>query len=518
MEYKLLIVDDDPDILQSISSLLEDEGYNVESANCGEAAIEKFKEFNPSVVISDMNMSGINGIELLYQVRKINPYVQIIILTGYASIRNVAEAMSNNGAYGYFQKPIIDFEMFFSTIRQAFEKERLLKENYQWEERLKAANARFETIFENIDAVIYVADIETYELIYANSKFKTLFGDYRLKDDDSGKVTKQCWQLLQENNSSPCPFCTNSKIVDANKKPLEPYTWEFYNPLVKRWFSIKDQAIYWHDGRLVKLHTAIDITQYYKLSREVEKSRRFHAIGVLAGGIAHDLNNTLAAILGNINLAQLISKDSTSDEYFTAAENGIMQAKALSGKLLAFAKGDNPIKSIVDIRDILNSFIKENKFSSECIFSIEQINGGIAKELNESNVLDNNKASGFIIDADADQIKTALYNIFINASEAVNLKGTIVVNLKRYHNPINNCDYVMTSIKDSGKGIAASNIDKVFDPYFTTKFPGKERGTGLGLSIAYSIIKKHGGYIDIDSVEGKGTQVDICLPITKVFE
>ncbi len=98
MEYKLLIVDDDPDILQSISSLLEDEGYNVESANCGEAAIEKFKEFNPSVVISDMNMSGINGIELLYQVRKLNPYVQIIILTGYASIRNVAEAMSNNGA------------------------------------------------------------------------------------------------------------------------------------------------------------------------------------------------------------------------------------------------------------------------------------------------------------------------------------------------------------------------------------------------------------------------------------
>ncbi|MBF0411909.1 MAG: response regulator [Desulfamplus sp.] len=506
-QHKILIVDDDPDVLLSLSDLLNDEGFEAKPVNSGEEALDVFLVFNPSVVITDMNMSGMSGLELLQALRKLNPYVQIIIITGYASIKNVAEAMSNNGAFAYFQKPVTDFEIFFSTIRQAFEKERLIRENYHWEERLKMANARFETIFENMDAVIYVADINTYDLLYANSKFKTLFGNY--KEQNSNGKRKKCWELLQKINNGPCPFCTNSKIVDANGKPLNPYTWEFYNPVVKKWFSIKDQAIYWHDGRVVRLETAMDITQYHKMSREVEKSKRFQAVGVLAGGIAHDLNNTLATILGNINLAQLISSDPASEDYFVAAESGIMQAKTLSGKLLALAKGDAPVKTVVDMRDILNSFIRENQFSSEVVFTIRDESKDSNSSASDFNLA---KKSDFNINADADQIKTAIYNIVINASESMNLKGKINVELKRYYSGMRNCDYVMTSIQDTGKGIASSNLDKVFDPYFSTKFQGKERGTGLGLSIAYSIIKKHGGYIDIDSVEGKGTQVDVCLP------
>lgn len=488
MEHKLLIVDDDPDILDSMLDLLQDEGFNVKTATSGEEALELFSEFNPAVIISDMKMSGMSGLQLLNKIRKINLQVQIIILTGYASIKNASDAMSNNGAFAYFQKPITDFEIFFATIRQAFEKERLILENRQWESRLKAANARFETIFENIDAVIYVADIETYEIIYANSKFKTLFGDYN-------KSGMKCWEMLHNTSSGPCPFCTNLKIVDSHGRPTSPYTWEFYNPTVKRWFSIKDQAIYWHDGRVVRLETAIDITQYHKLSREVEKSKRFQAIGVLAAGIAHDLNNTLAAILGNVNLAQIILSNQSADEYFKEAEKGIMQAKSLSAKLLELVRGDKPVKKAVDMRDILNSLIGENKFRSKILF------------------LPPDEASNFNINADVDQIKTALNNIFINASEAMNLKGNIKVYLKRYYNSMKNCEYVVTTILDHGRGIAASDLEKVFDPYFSSKFHGNTKGTGLGLSIAYSIIKKHGGYIDIDSEEGKGTQVDICLPV-----
>ncbi|MBF0228258.1 MAG: response regulator [Desulfamplus sp.] len=512
MENKILIVDDDPDVLISLSDLLKDEGFDVKPVSSGKEALKVFSEFHPSVVITDMKMSGMSGLELLHRLRKINSYVQIIILTGYASVKNVAEAMANNGAFAYFQKPISDFEMFFGSVRQAFEKERLIRENYHWEGRLKLANARFETIFENMDAVIYVSDMDTYELIYANSTFKELFGDYIDENEKKNNISKgkKCWELLQKTNDGPCSFCTNPKLVDVNGKPLNPYTWEFYNPLVKRWFSIKDQAIYWHDGRVVRLETAMDITPYYKLSREVEKSKRFQAIGVLAGGISHDLNNTLAAILGNINLAQLIASDPESDEYFVAAENGIMQAKTLSGKLLALAKGDTPVKKIVDMKELIRKFIDENQFGSKVELTILNDNSNCEE-------IDNDNTSNFIIDVDVEQIKIALYNIFTNASEAMNSRGTIKVNLKRHYSSTKNCNYVMTSIYDNGKGIAPSNIDKIFDPYFTTKFPGKERGTGLGLSIAYSIIKKHGGYIDIDSVEGKGTQVDICLPITKTF-
>ncbi|MBF0231637.1 MAG: response regulator [Desulfamplus sp.] len=487
MDNRLLIVDDDSDVLESLSDLLQDEGFNVKAVSCGEDALKEFPDFKPAVIITDMLMPGMNGIDLLREIRKISVHVQIIIMTGYASIKNVTEAMSNNGAFAYFQKPIMDFKILFGTVRQAFEKEWLLRENYHWDERLKTANARFETIFENMDAIIYVADIETYELIYANSKFKKMFG----YDHKHGL---KCWKILNRQNSWPCNFCTNAKLVDKQGKPLDPYTWEFYNPNVKRRFSIKDQAVYWHDGRVVKLEIAMDITQHYQLSRELEKSRRFQAIGVLAGGIAHDLNNTLAAILGNINLAQLISSDPASEEYFVAAENGIMQAKTLSGKLLALARGDNPIKSKVDMRELLINFIKDNISGSEVIFTPpdESIN--------------------FNIDADYDQIRTVLSNIFLNASEAMDMKGSIKVDLRRQNNTIKNAEYVVTSIQDTGKGIPASDIEKIFDPYFSSKFHGQEKGTGLGLSIAYSIIKKHGGHIDIDSVEGEGTKVDICIP------
>ncbi|MBF0468861.1 MAG: response regulator [Desulfamplus sp.] len=487
MENKLLIVDDDTDVLESMSNLLQDEGFTVKAVTCAEDALKEFADFEPSVIITDMLMPGMSGLELIREIRKINTHVQIIIITGYATIQNVSEAMSDNGGFAYFQKPIMDFGILFASIRQAFEKERLLRESYYWEDRLKTANARFETIFENMDAVIYVADMDTYELIYANSKFKTLFGDYN-------DGTTKCWEILNNPDDGPCPFCTNSKLVDNQGKPLSPYTWEFDNPKIKRRFSIKDQAVYWHDGRVVKLETAMDITQYYKLSRELEKSKRFKAIGVLAGGIAHDLNNTLAAILGNVNLAQLISSDAASDEYFVAAENGIMQAKTLSGKLLALARGDNPIKSKVDMRELLINFLKETSSGSEVIFTPpdETIN--------------------FDIDADYDQIRTVLSNILVNASESMDMKGTINVDLKRHNNTMKNAEYIVTSIRDKGRGIAATDIEKVFDPYFSTKFHGQEKGTGLGLSIAYSIIKKHGGHIDIDSIEGEGTRVDVSIP------
>ncbi|MBF0203182.1 MAG: response regulator [Desulfamplus sp.] len=491
MEYKLLIIDDDPDVLASLSDLLEDEGFNVRTATCGEEALEMFSDFNPSVVISDMQMSGMTGLEFLQEIRKINAYVQIIILTGYASVKNVSDAMAHNGAFAYFQKPIMEFDIFFATIRQAFEKERLIIENNLWEDRLKTVNTRFETIFENMDAVIYVADMNTYDIIYANSKFKTMFGDYN--DGD-----RRCWEMLQKDGTGPCPFCTNSKLIDQHGKPLSPYTWEFFHPTVRRWFSIKDQGIYWHDGRVVKLQTAMDITQYYKLSRELENSKRFKAIGVLAGGIAHDINNALAAILGNINMIQLIVDDSDTNEYCKEAENGVMLAKTLAGKLLEFVRGDAPVKKHINMKELLNEFILENQFTSKVVFSIAD------------------ESTHYNIDADAEQIKTVLYNICMNASESMNLKGTIGVDLKRSYNTMKNCDYVVISIHDDGTGISLSNLEKVFDPYFTTKFQGEQKGTGMGLSTAYSIIKRHGGYIDIDSVEGKGTQVDVCLPTISV--
>lgn len=620
MNDKLLIVDDDRDILNSLEYLLVDHGYDVRSSESGEDALRIFSAFNPDVVISDIQMPGMGGLELLKKSVRINSTVQFVFLTGYATIENVSDVMSHEGAFAYLQKPIVDFEMLYATICQAKEKQRLMAENLRWEQRLKHSNLIFERIFENMDAIVYVADIETYELIYANSKFKSTFG---IKKDE--KITgEKCWKVLQKDNDGPCAFCTNSKIVDIAGTPVGPYTWEFHNQILDRYFSIKDQAVYWHDGRVVKLETAMDVTQikqyeirtkksearfrkmaellpvaicetdihlnvtymnrkgfelcgytkkdfatglrllelvapeeiqsaeknlsdlisgnkknllttrtiinkdgnkvvglvnssaiynrkehtgfmvtfldmthYNKLQKEVETANRFKAIGVLAGGIAHDLNNTLAAILGNINLAQIFSTDTESDEYFDAAEKGIMQAKSLANKLVGLSHIEAPMKSVICLSRIISDL---------------QAQGGLFSQVN---LTPPDKNNNFNIEVDTEQIKTVFSNLIVNASEAMDGKGTIEIYFKKKRQKHHSMEYVVTSISDTGVGISNSNIENVFDPYFTTKSHGEERGTGLGLSIAYSIVKKHGGFIEIHSEEGKGSRVDVYLPLAR---
>ena len=618
MNNKLLIVDDDNDMLESLKYLLNNEGYDVRTASSGHQALRIFSDFDADVIISDMKMPGMSGLELLQNIIKINCCIQVIFLTGYATIKNVSDVMSHEGAFAYLQKPLVDFEMLYSTIRQAKEKQRLMTENLRWEERLKHSHSILEHIFENMDAIIYVADINTYELIYTNSKFKSSFGF-----SDNEKLTgKKCWEVLQKKNTGPCEFCTNAKLMDSDGSPLEPYTWELYNQTLDRWFNIKDQAVSWYDGRVVKLATAMDVTQikeyeirtkksearfrnmaellplvicetdadliltyvnkkgfelsgytdediaaginilnmispdekqtakenlsnmlqdnkktllnprtlitkngnkiqglvkssavynrdehtgfmftfldmtqYNKMQKEVETANRFKAIGVLAGGIAHDLNNTLAAILGNVNLAQMVASASEADEYFDAAEKGVMQAKSLAEKLVGISRREAPIKKIMPISKI----IKDITAQKGCFSDIR------IKELN--------KVEDFNVEVDSEQIQTVLTNIILNASEAMDGKGIIDIELKKYKEHTHSGKYIVISISDTGSGISDTILEKVFDPYFTTKFPGKQRGTGLGLSIAYSIVKNHKGFIEIHSKQDQGTRVDVHLPI-----
>lgn len=499
MNQKLLIVDDNVEILESFSELLTDEGYTIRSVSSAEEALEVLDHFQPAVILTDMNMPGMSGLELMKRVRESDGEVQFVVITGYATISNVAESMTDNGAFAYLQKPVMDFEFLFTTLRQAFQKYELIRENAQWQERLRTANAAFESIFENMDAAIYVADIETYELIYANTKLKKLAG---IEAEESYKG-KMCWNVLQSEKNGPCSFCCNDKLVDESGTPLPPYTYEFYHPEFEKYFSVKDQAIQWHDGRVVRLEVAMDMTRYKRLAREMQKAKRFKAIGVLAGGIAHDLNNTLAAIMGNLNLAQMMKEGQDADECFEAAEEGIMQAKALAEKLLEISRGEDPVRETVDMQKVIEKFITEGEPKAICRFAPPE-----ADTENDAGTVD----LDFRVRADVDQIHTVLYNLVTNAWEAMEGSSLVQLTLKRHFSRERNCDYVVVQIKDTGQGIPPENMDKVFDPYFTTKFPGSEKGTGLGLSIAYSIVKRHGGFIDIDSIVGKGTQVNVFIP------
>lgn len=127
-----------------------------------------------------------------------------------------------------------------------------ISERKKAEEEKNNAIARFQTLVDSLDAVVYVADMETYELLFINQ-----YGRKILQKDITGQI---CWQTLQTGQSGPCPFCTNDRLIGRDGKPADTLVWEFQNTITKEWFECRDQAIQWIDGRLVRMEIAINIT------------------------------------------------------------------------------------------------------------------------------------------------------------------------------------------------------------------------------------------------------------------
>jgi len=166
------------------------------------------------------------------------------------------------------------------------------------EASLRAANAKFSAAMDSLDAVVYVTDMQTYELLFMNS---------RARETSGAAVGDICWSVLQNNQDGPCPFCTNHLLVDADGQPRPPHVWEFQNSRTGRWYQCRDQAIRWPDGRLVRLEIATDITSRKEMEEELrEGEARYRALhdatfgGIVIhdNGVILDCNQVMAELTG----------------------------------------------------------------------------------------------------------------------------------------------------------------------------------------------------------------------------
>ena len=251
------------------------------------------------------------------------------------------------------------------------------------------------------------------------------------------------------------------------------------------------------DGKVI--HTAIvrDITQRRKLENEALKVQKLESLGVLAGGIAHDFNNILTAILGNTQLAMMWPGDEKKVyKGLKEIEKACMRAKGMARRLLTFAKGGLPVKKTFSIAEL----IKE-----AAGFAITGSNVKIAINI---------YAGLWLVEADEGQLNQVINNLIINAFQAMPNGGKIYINADNMTeddsvqvDSLKNGRYIKISFKDQGVGIPENYIEKIFDPYFTTK----QMGNGLGLSSAYSIIKNHGGLITVESELDVGTTFTVYI-------
>jgi len=276
----------------------------------------------------------------------------------------------------------------------------------------------------------------------------------------------------------------------------------------ERWIEHVCQAVYAKDGRyLGQRGSNRDITDQKKLQEEILKARKLESLGALAGGLAHDFNNLLYMAMGNISLAQDDLKYETgTSESLKAAEEACIKAKELTARLITFSKGGDPVKKKIPIGDLLKNTI----ISALKGFNIKS-NISIPDAIRQVNI-------------DDIQIKQVIRNIVVNAKEAMDDNGQLKVSCENIDIPqeglltLNQGKYIKISFEDQGCGISKENMEKIFDPYFSTKDMGVDKGQGLGLTISYSIVQKHGGLITVESEQDIGSTFLVYLPAIPVNE
>ena len=243
-----------------------------------------------------------------------------------------------------------------------------------------------------------------------------------------------------------------------------------------------------------------DISDRLTARESIEKAGKLDAIAALSGGIAHDYNNLLTAIIGNITLAQ--THLNSKDKPFRLLSHALVAsktAKNLTQKLITFSKGGSPNKEIAAVDRLVRSATDFTLSGSNI-----KCNYNFPPDIR-------------LIDVDQSQIGQALHNVIMNARETMREGGTINVTASnaKLTDEVPTLvagDYVKISIADQGSGIPEKEFDKIFDPYYSTKEMGNTKGTGLGLSICRSIIRKHGGEVTVASQMGVGTTMHLFLP------
>lgn len=245
-----------------------------------------------------------------------------------------------------------------------------------------------------------------------------------------------------------------------------------------------------------------DTSLQRKMENEVLNARKIESIGILAGGIAHDFNNILAAIIGNLSLAKMRLSQEPKEkllDILTSAEKASLRAKDLTQQLLTFSRGGAPVRKTAHLRDLL----KESA-------AFASTGSNVRCDLNLSDNL-------WQVDIDAGQMSRVIHNLILNAQQAMPNGGVIRLNAENITIKAHTSDhqlglrpgrYVKISIRDQGMGIREEHLQKIFDPYFTTK----SGGSGLGLATSYSIVKNHDGLIAVESKWMSGTTFYIYLP------
>ncbi len=492
-ETTLLVVDDDEHVRRALRRVLRRARCRVLDAPDAESALKLLSEEPVQVVVTDYRMPGMSGVEFLRAVKHRWPRIQRVLLTGQADSTAIEEAVNQSEIFRFIWKPWDDGHLLI-TIQSAIDQFWTIEENARLHSLLAQRNDDLERLNRDLDGKLAARSAALVraaqewracfdaigdplailrgggcEVVRANSAFARAAGvplnmlaGLRCTDHEYGAL--------------PCPSrCLMPAAGAERETTFGDRTW------LLRSFPFEEEAF---------VVVFKDVTDEREVARRLSHAEKMSAVGQLAGGVAHEINNPLGGILA---FAQLMSQDERSPddaENLRLIQDAAMRAKRIVESLLRFSRRpQSDEKGPVDLE----------KIADEALFLVRpQMKDGnveVVRAFQQPAVALGN----------SNQLQQIAVNLLVNAIQAISGSGRITVAV----GPAG-AGRVRLSVTDTGPGVRPEHAKRICEPFFTTKPEGQ--GTGLGLSICYQIAEEHGGTVKLEPTAERGACFALELP------
>jgi PAS domain S-box-containing protein len=516
---RVLIVDDDERNLLALKTVIEDVA-DVVTAPSGEEALRHLLKGEFAVILLDVFMPGLDGYETAKIIREREQTKGIPIVFLSAVNKESAHLLRGYemGAVDYVFKPVepvvlrskvaVFVDLYAKTReikRKARQEQQLLDANLKAnterlrvEKELRMAQQRQQAIIESLPIILYLEPLENHPRIpqFVSGNFEAVTGyDFNFVRDNPN-----IWEERLHEEDKERVLAALAARRQTGSYAVE-YRWLCATGEYKHFL---DQTVMLRDPQGNPLEfagTLMDVTDRKLLENQLIHSQKMDAVGKLTGGIAHDFNNLLAAVLGGLNMIEKrVTLDEDHMKIVAMTRHAAEQGTELVKRLLAFARRQQLEPARVEMPK-LSAAVGQ--------LLVHTLGGLVHLDWEPDDAL-------WPAFADEAQLELALMNLIINARDSMPDGGTITVTGENHSLPADNelalagGDYVVLVIADTGCGIAPEIVERVLEPFFTTKEIGK--GTGLGLSMVYGFAKQSEGALRIDSSVGEGTRVELWLP------
>ena len=490
-ELSVLVIEDDSQLLRTLRDILGRRGYRPLTANSAREGLELVARQHPAVALVDLKLPDMDGVEVIDRLADLSRLTQTIVLTGNASIESALRALRQR-TYDYLVKPVPP-DKLLTTIDRAGER----WQRRRAEEALRQSEERAQILLEHIADVVMVVD-HSLVIRYVSPSVR-----HQLAYAPAELAGRSCLDLVHPEDAAATEAFVVDAVAHTGGGPIPSHVLRVRHREGEwRTLEIGATSLARRTDTGGVLLTARDVTERRRIEQALRQAQRMEGIGQLAGGVAHDFNNILTAILG---FSEILMDDAPPGSEMRLDLESIQKAAqhgaSLSRQLLAFSRRQMLDLKVLDLGEVVADFSR-------------MIGRVLGEHIRWTTHADPDL---WHVKADRGQLEQVLMNLAVNARDAMPDGGTLAIETRNATiepgEPGRTAApgaYVVFQVRDTGTGMDAETQARIFEPFFTTKGPG--RGTGLGLATVYGIVQQSGGFIEVDSALGRGTTFSIYLP------